>query len=641
MCGIVGIVGNGSEEQLKEMTEKIHHRGPDDDGFLIDANGANTANDANVRGTFLGMRRLSIIDLSTGKQPIYNEDHTIGVVYNGEIYNYLELKKQLEEKGHTFTTKSDTEIIVHAYEEYGVDCFSHFNGMFAVALWDSNTQTLVLGRDRTGEKPLYYAVGGDTTLYFSSELKALQAPLKDTNNDKNNHKIDSASLLKFIDQTYIPGNETIYNSVKKLGAGEYLVWKDDQYEISSYWQLPEVSHKKPSDPLEQKVDELDQLLSDAVRIRLMSEVPLGVFLSGGLDSSLIAHYAQENTEKNIKTFTIRFDDSTFNEAPYASIIAKHLGTDHIESHVSDKEVLSIIDDLPKIMDEPFADTSIIPTYWLAKKTREHVTVALAGDGGDELFMGYHTFQAWGMWKHLRKQPKFLRSTLTTFANILPSSPGYFSFDFKLKRALNNFDKHSIAQHFRWFSPFSEKELLQLFKSDIVSEKTCKTYLDYDFANISEQKDARVNSAALYQKFYLTDDIFTKSDRASSAVSLETRAPFVDHRIIAFANDLPTEYKYRNGETKYILKKLAERYLPEEIIYRPKHGFSAPVDTWLRGPLKERAEALFSTDALDRLGLFDTRYIQTIWYDFLNGNHYRARQIWTLFIWQLWSEYYIK
>ncbi len=647
MCGIVGIVGDGSEKQIRKMTETIHHRGPDDDGFLIQPyinteDNINLPNQSqlNKTGVYLGMRRLAVIDLETGKQPIYNEDDSVGVIYNGEIYNYIELKKQLEEKGHTFSTNSDTEVIVHLYEEYGEDCFTHLNGMFAIALWDFQKNKLVLGRDRTGEKPLFYAQLNDT-LYFSSELKVFQTQLNITNQKTKHNKIDYSSLLKFIDQTYIPGNDTIFSLVKKLGAGEYLVYENKSIAINSYWQLPQVSNKKSEESLEQKVEELDLLLSDAVRMRLVSDVSLGVFLSGGLDSSLITHYAQEHSDQKIKTFTIRFDDASFNEATYASVVAKHLGTEHIEAHVSDKEVLSVIDYLPQIMDEPFADTSIIPTYWLAKKTREHVTVALSGDGSDELFMGYHTFNAWSYWKHLRRQPKFLHTTLSTFANMLPSSPGYFSFDFKLKRALNNFDKHSVQQHFRWFSPFSNKELCRLFNTNVILNNDCKKYLDYDFANMSSSRNPSIDSAMLYQKFYLTDDIFTKSDRASSAVSLETRAPFVDHRIIDFANKLPKGFKYKNGETKYILKKLAEKYIPEEIIYRPKHGFSSPVDTWLRGPLKERVEELFTTEELERLELFNAHYIQTIWYDFLQGNHYRARQIWTLFVWQLWSKHYIQ
>ncbi len=647
MCGIVGFIGNGGDEPrrsgrgeylLKQMTERIHHRGPDDDGFLIDEK----------KSVFLGMRRLSIIDRSGGKQPIFNEDGSVGVVYNGEIYNYKELRLELEKAGHIFKTHSDTESIVHGYEEWGTDVFSHLNGMFAVALWDARKNRLVLGRDRVGEKPLMYAEWNGT-FYFGSELKAfLEIPgfPKD---------IQKESFIKFIDQGYVWGNATILKCVKRLGAGEYLTYAEENIQIGTYWKLSFPREREKVRTWEGEngvIQELDRLMSDAVKIRLMSEVPLGVFLSGGLDSSLIAYYAQKNSSQNIKTFSIKFSDESFDESKYARKVAEFLGTEHTELEVGEQELLSMIDDLPSVMDEPLADSSIIPTYWLSKLTRKHVTVALGGDAGDELFWGYQTFHAWKYWNVVRRIPDFLRSLGSNVVSHLPSGSGYFSLDFKLKRGLLNFDNDPAHQHFRWFSPFTIKELEQL----IVNQGSNKTSVRNFYQTMHGEADNRVMegelelSAYLYQKYYLTDDIFTKVDRASMANSLETRAPFVDYRLIEFANRLPAEYKLRDGEGKYILKKLAERVLPNEItnrysnrggsflndLFSPrKHGFPSPVDRWMRGSLKEKMSRCFSEQVIKEQGLLNHEYVQFLWKDFLNGNHYRARQIWTLFVWQMW------
>jgi asparagine synthase (glutamine-hydrolysing) len=615
MCGIIGYRGNGRPENLKQLSTQLHHRGPDDEGFYF--------------GERVGLahRRLSIIDLSPlGHQPMGNEDGQIQVVFNGEIYNYLELRKELLDTGHhQFKSQSDTEVIVHLYEEFGPACFTKLNGMFALAIWDNKKQALILARDRVGEKPLFYGeING--VFYFSSELKVFSAlPGFD-------HKLNPQTFFQYLDQGYCPGPDTIFSSVKKLGAGEFLVYQNNQIKIEKYWSLPALAGKSNSN-FQEAISQLDSLINDAVKIRLMSDVPLGVFLSGGLDSSLIAYYAGKNSHQKIKTFTISFGDQSFDEAPYADQVAKLLNTEHSVATVSETELLSTIDDLPAIMDEPLADSSIIPTYWLSKTTRQHVTVALGGDAGDELFFGYQTFQAWRYWLLLKSQPAFIRQFLKSAIQKLPSHAGYFSADFKLKRALLNFDSDSYRQHFRWFSSFTVDELSRLVKSS--------SALDYHQTWPAEDYSDPLNqSASLYQKYYLTDDIFTKVDRASMAVSLETRAPLVDYRLIEFANNLPTAFKFQNNQGKYILKKLAEKYLPKSIIYREKHGFPSPVDAWLRGPLKARAGELFAPARIKKQGLFNPDFVQFLWTDFLAGNHYRARQIWTLFIWQLWAEKYL-
>ena len=409
MCGIVGFIGTeGDKALLHNMTERIRHRGPDDDGFFVDEK----------RGVFLGMRRLSIIDVSGGKQPISNEDGTISVIYNGEIYNYKELRLELEKTGHTFKTHSDTESIVHGYEEWGTDVFSHLNGMFAIALWDGRKNRLVLGRDRVGEKPLLYALWNGT-FYFGSELKAF---FEIPGFPKG---IDKASFLKFVDQGYVWGTETILQNVKRLGTGECLEYENGKMKVEKYWEIPPMvaSEQVSGWTGEQGViQSLDNLLSDSVKIRLMSEVPLGVFLSGGLDSSLITYYAQKHSSQNVKTFSIKFGDESFDESKYARKVAEFLGTEHTELEVGEQELLSIIDDLPNIMDEPLADSSIIPTYWLSKLTQKHVTVALGGDAGDELFWGYQTFHAWKYWNIVRRIPGFIRSLGSTFVSHLPGFP---------------------------------------------------------------------------------------------------------------------------------------------------------------------------------------------------------------------------
>jgi len=646
MCGIVGFVGNdGNEQLLRRMAERVRHRGPDDDGFFIHTPTSSTAHvhrwetDLRLRGApkgggvFLGMRRLSIIDCSGGKQPIFNEDGTVGVVHNGEIYNYKALRLELEKAGHVFKTHSDTESIVHGYEEWGIDVFSHLNGMFAIALWDGRHHRLVLGRDRVGEKPLMYFLWNGT-LYFGSELKVFfEIP-------GFPRELNKQSFARFIDQGYVWGNDTVAQNVKRLGAGEYLTYEGGSVRIGAYWSIPtfHVSEQTGKWTSEQDaVRELDSLLSEAVRIRLMSEVPLGVFLSGGLDSSLIAYYAQNHSSQNIKTFSIKFSDESFDESGYARKVAEVLGTEHTELEVGDQELLSIIDELPMIMDEPLADSSVIPMYWLSKLTREHVTVALGGDGGDELFWGYQTFHAWRAWSMVRRLPGFLRLIGAKAVSLLPSSDAYFSLDFKLKRGLFNFDADPIKQCFRWFSPFTTQEVSKLLvgaTADVVYN--CELNMPACIRG-----DVLEQSAYLYQTYYLTDDIFIKVDRASMSNSLETRAPFVDYRLIEFANSLPAKVKFRRGKTKYILKRLGERVLPREIAHREKHGFPSPIDRWMRGPLKERVSGCFHETVIKEQGLLNPEYVLFLWQDFLNGNHYRARQIWTLFVWQMWYNGFIQ
>ncbi len=616
MCGIAGIIGAGDEKIIHKMAQSIKHRGPDEDGFFIDEKNK----------VFLGMRRLSIIDLKGGRQPIYNEDRSIAALYNGEIYNFQELRKELEEKGHKFYTNTDTEVIVHLYEEVGEDFVHKLNGMFAICLWDKNNQKLILARDRMGQKPLYYFTRHNT-LSFSSEIKALHFL---------DQPISSKSVLNFVDQGYIAGEDTIFKGIKRLLPGHLLIYQKHSISIKKWWQQEKDSEDMSLNEVEER---LSDLLEDAVRIRLIADVPLGVFLSGGIDSSLIAYYAQKNSKQKIKTFTVRFPYKSFDESDYARKAASVIQSEHIEEEVSGRELIDIVQNLPYLSDEPFADTSFIPTYILSQKTRKYVKVALGGDGADELFWGYQTFYALGLWKLLRKLPAV--DLIRRIANYIPVSGKYFSLGFKIKRALLNFEKDPYNLHFRWFSSFTKDEIFSLFSPEFISSDEILNYFNYSSSFPLEDRDGSLENlfSCLYQNFYLPDDILMKVDKASMAVSLEARAPFLDFRIVNFANTLPDGYKFHKNTGKYILKKLAEKHFPPELVYRKKHGFAAPVGMWLRYNLLDLAEDLFSLKNLQNSGIFNTEVVRDMWSRFLQGDNYRERQIWTLFILLLYIKFF--
>ncbi len=621
MCGIVGILHcNGSEQVsgdvIHKMCEAIAHRGPDDEGVYLSNN------------IGLGMRRLSIIDLVTGHQPIHNEDKTVWIVLNGEIYNFPELRKELIEKGHTFYTHSDTEVIVHLYEEHGTDCFSRLNGMFTIAIWDAGRKQLVLGRDRVGKKPLYYTFDGEK-LIFASELKSMLF-VPDFQRKVNLKAVDC-----YLTFGCVPGEFSIFENVCKLPAGHILVYKNQTIDISSYWNLD--FGKVNEDKGERfYIETLRELFFDSVKRRLISDVPLGAFLSGGVDSSAIVAAMAQLGVKDIKTFTIGFEERDYSELPYAREVADFLGTDHYELIVH-PEMTKLLPELVWFFDEPFADSSVVPTYYVSKLARSEVTVILSGDGGDELFAGYTRYIDLPLAKAIQAVPEALRlNVIHKLAACLPS--GFKGANLIKSASGNAFDYY--ASKINYFD-IEKKSLLysEEFRQEV---NNCNMPLDWLRTYFNEFDGVSNTSRRQYAdiKMYLPDTILTKVDRASMAVSLETRAPLLDYRIVEFAGTIPDRYKMPNGRTKNILKEMARGMLPQNIIDRKKKGFAIPKDAWFRSQLKEfAADILLSSTAKER-GYFNLSYVETLLKEHNNGQHDFSDQIWALLCLELWHLKYM-
>jgi asparagine synthase (glutamine-hydrolysing) len=629
MCGIVGWANLNSESLqteagetvLRQMCAKIRHRGPDAEGaFASDSVG-------------LGMRRLAIIDLSPGgEQPVFNEDKSIAVVMNGEIYNFRELKKDLEKRGHSFAGHSDTEVLPHLYEEHGAQFVEKLRGMFALALWDSRRKRLFIARDRFGEKPLYYGVF-QNKLIFASELKALAAhPEAET-------KLNLAALRQFLAFDYVPAPLSIYENVYKLPAAHSLTLENGEIKIERYWN---VSFKKrqPSPSVEEAAEELRDLLADAVKSQMVSDVPLGVLLSGGVDSSAVAAFAQQFADKPIKTFSIGFDEASFDESDYARRVAAHLGTEHHEDILSVDKAADLLPEIAAWLDEPMSDASILPTFLLARFVRQNVTVALGGDGGDEIFAGYPMYYAHKLAAKYEKIPRFLRENfIEAVVNILPTGTQNMSFDFKAKRFVNSVaNRDLIARHHSFFGSFTANEQESLLTENVKAQNGADIFGEHrkwfeicDADNLTEQMQF------LDQKFYLAEDILTKVDRASMAVSLETRAPFLDYPVAEFAASLPESYKLKGSQTKFILKKAVAPLLPDFVIKRPKKGFGIPVAAWLKNKLNPLAHDLLAPERLKRRGLFNPTFVQNLLAEHEQGkaNHYKT--LWTLIVFELWAE----
>ncbi|OGZ37097.1 MAG: asparagine synthase (glutamine-hydrolyzing) [Candidatus Portnoybacteria bacterium RIFCSPLOWO2_12_FULL_39_9] len=620
MCGITGYFGEGNREILKKMTDSLRHRGPDDEGFYIGER------------IGLGHRRLSIIDLEGGHQPMTNEDKTIWVVFNGEIYNFQELKEKLEKQGHQFKTKSDTEAIVHLYEEKEEEFLEELNGMFAIALWDEKKEKLILARDRLGEKPLYYVVFNQN-LVFGSELKALLAhPLV-------KKELDLGSLAKYLIYEYAPAPHSILKDIYKLCPGEYLVYKNNQASVKKYW---EISFDKNPENLtkDEYLGELEKRLEGAVKKRLVADVPLGIFLSGGLDSTSLAYFAQKNSSKRIKTFSIGFVDRSFDESEYARQAARFLKTEHYEKILEPKDCLNLIPQIADFLDEPLADASLVPTYLLSQFTREKVTVALGGDGGDELFMGYPTFQAYRLDRIYQKIPSWLRNYfIQPLIKNLPPSFNNISFDFRLKRFIAGSSFRPEIKNQIWLGSFEPAQLRDLLAPSIYQQiKLNKIFEDIEnYLEGVKSKSIENRLIYLYLKNYLQDDILVKTDRASMAVGLEVRAPFLDYTLVDFINSLPTEYKLRGFKTKYLFKELMKNKLPQNIVYRPKKGFGLPIAKWLKNDLKVFVLDSFSESKIKREGIFNFNYIKNLLQEHFSGQKDNRKVLWTLLIFEIWLE----
>lgn len=568
MCGIAGFVGNGGKGDLLAMGDALIHRGPDGSGTCIEES----------RRVFLIHRRLSVLDVQGGGQPMWNEDGSICVVFNGEIYNHLELRRVLVSKGHIFKSDhSDTEVLVHGYEEWGDDLPSRLNGMFAFAIFDRNHERLFLARDRFGKKPLYYTVS-DGSFVFASELKAL---LKHGGVEKT---VDKRSLQKFFAYGFIPAPNSLYLNVAKLPGGHSLAYDFSSGKATKtrYWQFKIEPHEHvPDNPEKVWGEELRHLLSQAVKRRLISDVPLGIFLSGGIDSSAVLLFASQHVPagKN-QTFSIGFHEPSYDESGYARHAADLIGSDHRERILDIESAKDLIPEVLARLDEPLGDSSILPTYLLCKFAREHVTVALGGDGGDELFAGYDTFKALNIAKwYSRWVPRRLHRGLRSLAEMLPKSDRNMSLDLKIRRGLRGVSWPESAWNPAWLGALEPDEIEDLFNEPTSHEELYEEAISAWTGSTADNIFDR--TLEFYTRFYLQDDILAKIDRASMMVSLEVRAPFLDNDVVEFARRIPRHFKYRHGVTKYLLKKSLEDFLPRDILYRKKKGFGIPLADWMR------------------------------------------------------------
>lgn len=649
MCRIAGFwdprLNNISywEEVIIAMRDSMTYGGPDDAGYYLDPES----------GLALGHRRLAILDLSPlGHQPMFSSSGRFGIVYNGEVYNYKAIAKELEAKGRIFKGTSDTEVILEAIEEWGIEkTVNQFIGMFALAVWDSQEKILFLVRDRLGIKPLYYGWIKDA-LVFASELKAFRAYPGFT------PSIDREVLGLFFRHNYVPGPYSIYKNIWKLMPGRILPINRTSLETkqltpSSYWTAAEIIQKGQEDPykgsLDEAEEELEALLSDAIRLRLISDVPLGAFLSGGIDSSTVVSLMQVSSNAVVRTFSIGFDQAAYNEAPYAKSVANHLGTDHTELYVTEKEAQGIIPLLASMYDEPFADSSQIPTYILSKLTRQHVTVSLSGDGGDELFCGYDRYM-WGeeIWEKMSWMPPWMKRALRTLlVSVSPSNWDHVSA--RLSKFLPVFLKtsrpgdrvHKLAEALL-FSNRTElyhwlvshwRDPLSLVKG---MNQEPPTAFNNNGHNLS--LDEFIQEMQFLDLItYLPDDILTKVDRASMAVALEARVPLLDHRIVELAWRLPLHFKFQNGTGKWILRKILDKYVPQKLIDRPKMGFGIPIDFWLRGPLKDWAEDLLSEDRIKREGYLNHKIVSCKWQEHFSGKRDWQYLLWDVLMWESWLE----
>ncbi len=631
MCGITGWANldarmpppDGAEDLLRSMCERLTHRGPDSEGVLVST------------GVGLGMRRLAIIDLITGEQPVFNEDRSVAVVLNGEIYNYRELRASLEKQGHTFRSASDTEVLPHLYEEYGTEMVQHLNGMFALALWDSNRRRLFIARDRFGEKPLYWGVF-DNTLLFASEPKALLA------HPAVRPSLNLQALRQYLSFDYVPAPLSIYQGINKLPAAHTLTLEDGKIETALYWRLSYKS-KGPIPSEADASERVRELLADSVRMRLVSDVPLGVLLSGGVDSSSVAALAVRASSEAVKTFSISFSESSFDESSYARGVAKFLGTDHHEERLSANLAANLVGEIGAWMDEPLSDPSLVPTYLLSRFTRKHVTVAVGGDGGDELFAGYQMYWGHHLAQIYTRVPAPLKSmVIEPLVRLLPVKTKNLSFDYKALRFITGTKYDPVARHHVWFGSFTPEEQQLLLTPDVLQHSNGDVYAAArEMVSECDAEDIVERMQNLDTRLYLAEDILTKVDRASMAVSLEVRAPFLDHRVAEYAASLPAGYKLRGRRTKYILKRAVADLLPPFVTRRGKKGFGVPVAEWLKVKLRPLARDLLSPERVKRAGFFNPEYITRLQDEHERGIANHRKTLWTLLMFELWHESFIE
>lgn len=625
MCGICGIYEFGNsdaalrEEKVRRMMKAMEHRGPDDDGIH---------NEENIS---LGMRRLSIIDIATGKQPIYNESKDICVVYNGEIYNYLSLMTELKKKGHVFTTKSDTEVIVHLYEEYSTESFEKLNGMFGFALWDRRSQTLYLVRDRFGIKPLCYSINNEK-LIFGSEIHLL---LHDQSVSK---EIDPEALDAYLAYYYINAPRTLFKSIRKVPAASYLECRNGEFVIKPYWRLS--NNYMENDNEEFIAQRIRELLSESVKLQLQSEVPLGVFLSGGLDSTSIVAFMREHLSSPVKTFSIGFDERSYSELPQADIVAKLYGTEHHPTVMSADRVPELLPKLIRNMGEPNGDWSAVANYLVSQEAKKQVTVVLRGDGGDEIFGGYPTYNAARLAKYMRIVPKFIRNgIIKRMVHALPVSDKRLSFDYKIKRFIEGIDLPALQAHYFWKEIFPPSMRYDLVKPGYHINRNGMAVYE-DILNVAGELSAENLGDTLS---YLDMRIFNQgctlpvSDITSMAVSLEGRVPFLDNDLVDFAYSIPFNLKIRGLKTKYIFRKAMEPMLPREITRMKKKGFTIPAGGWIKKELKSYVTDILSQDNLRRIPFMNPGAVEPLLKDHFDGKKDNTRNITCLVSLAVWYD----
>ncbi|MGD0793001.1 MAG: asparagine synthase (glutamine-hydrolyzing) [Terriglobales bacterium] len=623
MCGIAGVVSTTRESNITEafvhhMCEQIVYRGPDDEGLYV------------ADGAGLGMRRLSIIDLSGGHQPVFNEDRSAWIVFNGEIYNFLELRPELESRGHRFHTHTDTEVIIHLYEEMGADCVKKLRGMFGLAIYDKTKRKLTLARDRLGKKPLHYALHNGN-LYFASEIKSILAVVPEL------AVVNSQGLLEYLYYGYVPDPITAFTGIHKLPPGHLLEFENGNISVRQYWNLPPYDTYFPKTE-EECLEELERRLFEATRIRLISDVPLGAFLSGGVDSSTVVAMMARASSGPVKTFSIGFTKDDFNEAHYARIVAKTFATEHHEM-ILEPDVVQTVEHLTSSLEEPFGDSSMLPTYYVSQMARQHVTVALSGDGGDEIFAGYDRYRIHAgrqLFEHIPAWArKFYRSQI--FPRLPSTMRGRkFSFNVSLAWQERYVDGLSFLPAFERDMPLLSDDFRDVLRCSDDPGNALRRYFTH-----SPAKDPVSQILYVDTKTYMVGDILTKVDRMSMLNSLEVRVPILDHELVEWAAGLSSAWKLRGRQQKYILLKLAERVgVPREALYRKKQGFALPLEFWMRHELKDMLMVLVEPRTLQR-GYFEATGLRKLMDDHVHGGRDLSGRLWRLLMFELWHRNFLE
>jgi asparagine synthase (glutamine-hydrolysing) len=619
MCGIVGLATRGESPDpgtVKAMADALRHRGPDGEGFFVGP------------GVGLGMRRLAVIDLVTGDQPMSTPDGSVQVVFNGEIYNYRELRRDLEGRGYRLRTQSDTEVLPYLYEVHGVDFLERLNGMFALALWDATERRLLLARDRVGIKPLHYATVGDR-LYFASEVKSMLAV------EPGLGALDVIGLHQYLSLEYTLGPNTLFADVRKLPAGGWLIWQDGTLTHGRFWQIPD-GEPDARVPVRQATEELREAFLHSVRRQLVSDVPLGAFLSGGVDSSTLVAAMSQVADSRPKTFSVGFGQASYNELSFARTVARAFDTDHHEELI-EPDFLSHLDTVVEHLDQPIADFSVFPTLLVARMARQHVTVALSGDGGDELFCGYDTYRAQRASRHaVDWLPQRVRNQLARLAFLIPLSQQKRGIGNTLRRFLEGLQWSPDLEHLRWMlflAPTMRSSLYVPEYAELVGTELESRLSD----SLKPRRKDRLHGQMVADvKMYLTENILPKVDLMSMAVSLEARVPFLDNEVIDLALRLPSSVKWREGQSKWILKEAFRDLLPPPVLSRRKEGFSIPMKNWLKGDWNALMHELLDDGTLYRDGLFQRKAISRLMHEHESGSHNHSHLLWALMLFQLWT-----